>query len=228
MDKKGTLGGLVLAALFLFLGKQFGILFLASMITFLVLSAIVTHTGTGRKKKLKVYEKSRGIKNVLSNGLGPFIMALIFFVLSNHAMRGIEILSIVGFMGSVAAITSDKFASEIGVLGPPPRMLLTFKKVKRGVSGGVSVLGLISSLAAAFMISLLVLPYSQYMSMLNGTLVFYPAIAVASISIGGFAGNIIDSALGYYEEHGIGNKFSTNFVCSLSGAVIAILVYIAL
>ena len=118
----------------------------------------------------------------------------------------------VSYVASVAAISADKFASEIGVLDGIPTMLLTLKRVKKGVSGGVTALGLVASFVAALII---------------GTSALYINVAlpiVALIAFSGFFGNLIDSVFGYYEEKGIGNKFTSNFVCSLAGAVACLLI----
>ncbi|MGC8687220.1 MAG: DUF92 domain-containing protein [Candidatus Micrarchaeia archaeon] len=224
LDNAGVIGGLLLAFALFVLGLQFGVMFVGSMILFLVASAIVTKAGEKRKKKIGTYEKARGIRNVIANGLGPLMMALLFYIFATKGMELLESLSVIGFLGSIAAITSDKFASEIGVLGNEPVELLTLKKVKRGTSGAVSTLGLVASFFGSFIISLVALPYAG--------ILFYPynyaLQAVAAIAIGGFIGSIIDSALGYYEERGIGNKFSTNFICSISGALASILLFMLL
>lgn len=226
LDKLGVAGGLLLALALYILGMQFGLLFIISMVVFLVLSALATRTGMKTKKALKLYEKSRGVKNVAANGLAPLILAVVFYVAYINGFSMLAMLSVVGFMGSVAAITSDKFASEIGVLGSAPRMLITMKRVKKGTSGGVSLLGLVASFLASVLIATLVIPYLGQLAVLaNG---IEPFILFASIALGGFLGNIIDSALGYYEDKGIGNKFSTNFICSVSGAVLAMLMYLIL
>ncbi|MGC8586020.1 MAG: DUF92 domain-containing protein [Candidatus Micrarchaeia archaeon] len=225
LDKFGIMGGIILAGILFALGREFGVLFVGALVVFLVLSALATETGKKRKRELKLYEKSRGIRNVIANGLGPLIMAIVFYVADSGGFYMLAVLSVVGFVGSVAAITSDKFASEIGVLGGEPRMLLTFNKVRRGTSGGVSALGLSASLAASILISLLLIPYAGSLNALAG---FELAAGIAGVSIGGFLGNIADSILGYYEEKGIGNKFSTNFICSITGAVISMLLYFAL
>jgi uncharacterized protein (TIGR00297 family) len=226
LDERGAIVGIALVVALFLLGLQFGVLFVSAMVVFLVMSAIATQAGKRRKQKLRLYEKSRGIRNVVANGLAPLIMATVFYVTAARGMGMLELLAVIGFMGSVAAITSDKFASEIGVLGPKPRMLVTMKKVDRGTSGGVSYVGIAASAAASIVISLMVLPYAGTLAQLAGSIEGFAA--VASIALGGFLGNIIDSALGYYEEKGIGNKFSTNFICSISGAVLAMIIYLAL
>jgi uncharacterized membrane protein len=40
----------------------------------------------------------------------------------------------------------------------------------------------------------------------------------------GFCGGLVDSLLGYYEEKGIGNKYTSNAICGIAGALIAMLI----
>ena len=46
-------------------------------------------------------------------------------------MKELAVLCIIGFVASVAAITADKFESEIGIFDGMPRMIFTFKKAKK-------------------------------------------------------------------------------------------------
>ena len=36
-----------------------------------------------------------------------------------------------------------------------------------------------------------------------------------AVTIAGVMGSFADSALGYFEEKGIGNKYTSNFICGL-------------
>ncbi|EQD55638.1 membrane protein containing DUF92, transmembrane [mine drainage metagenome] len=126
-----------------------------------------------------------------------------------------------GFIGAVAAITSDKFSSELGVLDGMPVQLISFKRVKKGVSGGVTAIGLLAGIAGALIIAITpLLVYSQAVS------AFHVGIAyiILAVLVGGFFGTIFDSLLGYYEENGIGNKYTSNFFASVAGSIVAMLV----
>ena len=124
---------------------------------------------------------------------------------------------VVGFAAAVAAITADKFASEIGMLDGMPVSLLSRKTVRKGTSGGVTWLGLAVSALAALIIAAVLVPLGISQGLGLG-----PWLAVGIITLCGLAGSLVDSLLGYYEERGIGNKFTSNFACSLAGAVIGI------
>jgi uncharacterized protein (TIGR00297 family) len=226
LDFKGTVLTLVLGIAFFIMGLGLGYFFVLVMLLFLVLSAAVTSIGIGYKKKMVLYQATRGIKNVLANGLPPLIMAAAFMASSLRGNQTAALLAFVAFMASVAAITADKFASEIGVFGGTPRMMFTFKKVRKGTSGGISPLGLVSSLFASLIIAVTILAVSPTLSSLNSVQPFNAAAAVASITAAGFIGCIVDSMLGYFEEKGIGNKYTSNFFCGISGALVAIVILI--
>jgi len=210
LDGKGVALAIALGALILFLGQGLGPFFLLVIILFLVTAAVVTEIGKGRKKRMGVYEERRGWQNVIANGLGPLIIAAIYAADNWHFRFAVPLTTIaIVYVASVSAVAADKFASEIGVLDGEPFMLLTLRRVRRGVSGGISPAGLAASLLGSFIISLSVsaLPVGSQIALVGIT------------AAAGFFGSIVDSVLGYFEERGIGNKYTSNFICSLAGAV---------
>ncbi len=216
LDIKGLLVALLFGLLiFVFGGARWGTFFLITIVYFLILSYIVTRMGEKTKVGLGLYERGRGWKNVVANGIVPLIFAFVFFLNSNQSFGGFlpQTAVIAAYVASVAAITADKFASELGVLDDAPIMLLTLKKVERGTSGGVSPFGLLMSAFAAFLISLILLAFNV------------KVISVAAITFAGFAGGLVDSALGYFEEKGRGNKYTSNIGCAITGAVIALVIF---
>lgn len=172
--------------------------FLALMLLFLAASVIVTKYGYEKKREMGLYEHERSWENVLANGLVPTICAVL------HPAIGWG-----PYVGSLAAITADKFASELGVLGGEPISLLNFKKVKRGTNGAVTLFGTLMSLDAGLMIGI-------------ATFALIPGIGlwkVVGIGLIGLAGSMADSIVGVLEERGIGNKATTNAICALFGAL---------
>ncbi|MEM4633777.1 MAG: DUF92 domain-containing protein [Candidatus Anstonellaceae archaeon] len=171
--------------------------FVVLLLVFLFLSVAVTKYGYEKKKEIGLYEHERSWENVLANGLIPTICA----VASPYIGWG-------PYVGSLAAITADKFASELGVLGGEPISLLGLKKVKRGTNGAVTPFGLLVSFDGALLIGF-------------AAAALLPGIGlwkVVAIGLVGFAGSFVDSIVGVMEEKGIGNKATTNAICSLFGA----------
>jgi uncharacterized protein (TIGR00297 family) len=211
LDTRGVALAFAFGLLILFFGGNYNLVFLLDMIVFLLMSAIVTAVGKARKERIGTYEKARGWKNVMANGLAPVMIAIIYSINASAGfMPGMFV--VLAYMSSVAAIAADKLASEIGVLDGEPVMLIGMKKVKRGTSGAVTSVGLVASLIASAIVGL-------------GALCIFNSIPLALlVTVSGFLGNITDSIFGYYEEKGIGNKFTTNLACSMAGAVICIMV----
>jgi uncharacterized protein (TIGR00297 family) len=222
LDWKGALLGLGIALALLILGgSNFGVFFVLTLLYFLVASAIVTYIGKETKVDFHLYQKSRGIRNVIANGLPGLIFAVLFFVLAPHGLA-FERLAVLGFVASVAAVTADKFSSELGVLDGVPKSIISLKPVKKGVSGGVTLLGTAAGLAGAMIISLALIP----IPLMDPALGLNLAASGIIVIIAGLAGSVVDSFLGYYEEKGLGNKYTTNFACGLIGGIIAIILYV--
>ena len=196
LDKGGVLLTLFFGAIVFFFG---GLSYLALMVIFFLLAIAVTRYEYEIKREAGLYEHERGWENVLSNGILPSILA----VLS-------PFIGPIPFIASLAAVTADKFGSEIGVLeAEDPVSLLNLKTVKPGTSGAVSRIGTIGSLAGASAIgfcAIMVFGINPTQALLVG--------------FAGLAGSIADSLFGVLEEQGIGTKGTTNFICSLTGALI--------
>jgi uncharacterized protein (TIGR00297 family) len=90
------------------------------------------------------------------------------------------------FASSLAAVTADTWATEIGVLSAgKPRLITTGKRVPRGTSGGISLLGSLIALIAALGIAILAW-------LLGMTII----TVIPLITLCGLAGSFVDSALG--------------------------------
>ena len=195
LDKEGIILAIVMGAIIFFCA---GLAYLVLMLAFFVLALVVTGYEHGMKREMGIYEHERGWENVLSNGLLPTVLA--FFS---------STIGPLPFVCCVAAVTADKFGSEIGVLGGNPVSLQNFKPAKPGQSGAVTLMGTVASLAGGTAIGFI----AMYVFGINATLALLAGFA-------GLLGSVVDSAFGVLEENGIGTKGTTNFICSLTGALI--------
>ncbi|MCI0503274.1 DUF92 domain-containing protein [Candidatus Micrarchaeota archaeon] len=196
LDTKGIFLAILFGAVLQFSG---GTGYLALMLVFFFLAIIVTKYEYEIKKEMGLYEHERGWENVLSNGLLPSALAALS-----------PAIGPMPFIASLAAVSADKFGSEIGVLDPrDPLSIFSLKPVKPGTSGGMSILGTIGSLAGATAIGVSAI----FLFGLSPT----QALIVGLV---GLAGSIVDTAFGVFEEGGLGTKGTTNFICSLAGAVL--------
>lgn len=193
-------GGIVLAVFFgVVLYVYGGLAYLALMLFFFFLAIVVTRYEYEVKRDMGLYEHERGWENVLSNGLLPSLLA----VLS-------PFLGPMPFMASMAAITADKFGSEVGVLEPGnPVSLFDLKPVKPGTSGAMSRLGTIASLGGASAIGFC----AMFLFGIDPT-------QALLVGFAGFVGCLADTVFGVFEERGFGTKGTTNFICALVGALI--------
>ncbi|MBD3210378.1 DUF92 domain-containing protein [Candidatus Micrarchaeota archaeon] len=198
LDAKGLSLALFFGAVLFFLG---GPDFLILMLIFFFLAITVTKYEYGLKRDMGIYEHERGWENVLSNGLLPSVLAALS-----------PLTGPVPFIASMAAVTADKFGSEIGVLDSEDPITIGFQKVKPGTSGAISKMGTVGSLAGSAAIAL------------SAIVVFglTPSEALV-VAFAGLAGSIVDTLFGVLEEQGLGTKGTTNFICSLTGAIIGYL-----
>jgi len=129
----------------------------------------------------RIVEKGdeRDAWQVLANG-GVFAAAALL------AWRGPDIgwsWPLTGF-GALAAATSDTWATEIGTLaGRPPRSIVSLKALPAGTSGGITVPGIVASIAGASVIALA----AYALGVVNG---------IAAVLVGGVAGSLADSLFG--------------------------------
>jgi uncharacterized protein (TIGR00297 family) len=152
----------------------------------------------------------------------------------------------VAFAGAMAAVNADTWATELGVLNPgPPRLITNGRRVERGTSGAISVYGTLAALGGAMLIGLIAAAFSISIGFLWVLLV---------VTLSGLVGSLADSLLGatvqaiYHcpacdkdtERHPLHlcgsqtfqvrgwrwmNNDMVNFICSLVGASVAILIW---
>lgn len=212
----------------------------ALLMTFFVSSSALSRAFRSRKAAIdEKYAKGsrRDWGQVLANGGLGALLAIAAALLPGQDWPW------VAFIGGMAAVNADTWATELGVLNPsPPRLITTGRAVERGTSGGVSLVGYLAILGASTLVGLAALPFSV------GDWLSTIVLALA----GGLVGSTLDSLLGaslqaiYYcpvcqketERHPSHSCGSTtvhrrgwrwldndwvNFFCSLAGAVGAVL-----
>jgi len=91
------------------------------------------------------------------------------------------------YVGSMAAVNADTWATELGVLNPgAPRLITSRARVERGTSGAISLFGTLASLAGSLLIgatAVLVRPETGWQ-------------VIAASAAGGMSGSLFDSYLG--------------------------------
>ncbi|MFS1511954.1 DUF92 domain-containing protein [Chengkuizengella sp. SCS-71B] len=158
-----------------------------TLIAFFISSSLLTKWKQNRKKMIEhSYEKTgnRDAGQVWANGGIALLLAVAFYVWQQPMIWW-------GFIGILATVNADTWATEIGSLSKkPPRSIVTFKTVTPGSSGGVSSLGLISSILGGGFIGITAWLLSKENDL--GMLFFYLIIGIVS----GFIGALTDSFIG--------------------------------
>ncbi|ASS74497.1 hypothetical protein CIG75_05470 [Tumebacillus algifaecis] len=111
------------------------------------------------------------------------------------------------FLGVMATVTSDTWATEVGGLSKrPPRFLLTGKQVAPGTSGGVTRMGLSASLLGGVLIGAVAWGLAVVS---EGEMNLLQLLMIGGVA--GLAGSLFDSLLGA--------TWQAMFKCSVCGAL---------
>ncbi|MGB9980414.1 TIGR00297 family protein [Methanobacterium sp.] len=199
LDLLGSIFMIIMGIIIIFTA---GVNWLLLIFAFLILGLIFTKYKHEYKKKMGIYEGTRSVKNVISNGIVPFVMA----AFGNYA----------GFIGSIAVATSDTLASEIGVVDKNPRLITTFKKVPPGTDGGISPVGTAAGIVGAGVIGII----AYFLGISTDP---FTALKIAVIS--GTFGCFVDSILGaVLESRNYLTNEHVNLLATVSGAILGILI----
>jgi uncharacterized protein (TIGR00297 family) len=223
-----------------------------TLITFFVSSSLLSHYKESLKTDLaEKFAKGhrRDLGQTLANGGAAALMAFAYALWGDAAL-------LAAFVGALATVNADTWATELGVLNPtPPRLITNGEIVEVGTSGGVSWLGTAASAAGALVIGLAMWTFLWLGDLLGGgrpTLLLWWTVPAALV--GGMTGSLVDSLLGasvqaiYYcptcgketekQLHGCGtvtrhqrgwrwlNNDVVNFISSLAGALAAVGVFL--
>lgn len=178
LTESGVVGALLVGTLTFGLGGWvWGVL----LGVFFVSSSALSHFKEGEKRAAaEKFDKGhrRDFGQAMANGGLGALVAAASVVWPSPAWFAL-------FVGVMATVTADTWATELGTLSKrPPRLITTGQVVEVGSSGGVSGLGTAVSLAGGLLIGLTA-------ALLTGQ--FLPALLGG---LGGLAGSLFDSFLG--------------------------------
>ncbi len=172
-----------------------------AVVMFFVIGEIAS---TYPKKK----HEQRNLWNVVGNSL-PALAILSLVVIYPEYSFYFQL----GFFGAISAALADTLSSEIGYYSKSkPVLITTFKKVNRGIDGGVTLLGEYAALAGSIAIALLYFLVTQEI---------FSAIVII---LAGIVGTNVDSLFGaLFETKKILNNTHVNLIGSTAGALFAFL-----
>ncbi|MFQ5751177.1 MAG: DUF92 domain-containing protein [bacterium] len=181
----GTITSFFIGWIIFSLGK---LTFSIPILVFFVSSNILSKIGRSQKSQLATYfqkTNQRDLGQVLANGCIPVLLLLGWSQYQNP-------IWMVLYWASLASATADTWATEFGVLSKSePRSILNFKKVQKGTSGAVSLLGLIAAASGALIIAFT----GYFTSWLELSLIFSWK-CLLFLTIIGFVAQTFDSILG--------------------------------
>ncbi|SDM51472.1 TIGR00297 family protein [Halogranum gelatinilyticum] len=213
----GMLAGVLLGVLTIILG---GFGWFAVLIAFFGVGGLSTKFKYDDKLDRGVAEDNEGARgsgNVLGNA-AVALFAVIGFAASEMVMLP-GTLFLFAFTGSLATAMSDTLSSEIGGLFDTPRLITTLERVPPGTDGGVTWQGELAGIAGAALVAAIAVVSLPIADPLFGALV---------IVGGGLGGMTVDSLLGAtVEGDRIGNQ-SVNFLATLAGAVVSVVLAVVL
>lgn len=192
LSRSGVLGAVVVGTFTFGFG---GWLWGGLLGIFFVSSSLLSHFKESDKRQAaEKFDKGhqRDIGQALANGGVGAVVALLSVLLPWPGWFPL-------FIGIMATVNADTWATELGTLSKsPPRLVTTGRVVEVGTSGGVSPLGTLVSLLGGLVIGLPAGLFSADLPILAASLMG---------GLGGLAGSLCDSLLGatvqqiYYCDH---------------------------
>lgn len=181
LSRSGAAGALVVGTLIFGLGGWvWGVL----LALFFITSSLLSHFKEDEKKAAaEKFDKGhrRDIGQVMANGALGSLIAVLSVLAPSEMWFPM-------FIGIMATVTADTWATELGTLARRrPRLITTGQPVEVGTSGGVSPLGTAVSLAGGATIGLSAALLSDNVT---------PAMALLAGAVGGLIGSLFDSLLG--------------------------------
>lgn len=179
----------------------------AALITVFALAWITTRLGYQRKQRLGTAERREGRKasQVLANlGVATACAALY--------LRYDKTVLLLAMAAALSEAAADTVSSEVGqAFGEKPRLITTWRSVRAGTDGAVSLRGTLAGVAAAGIVS--------SVSVFGGLLPRQWLL----ISVGAaILGMVVDSFLGaWLERLHLLNNDSVNFLSTLAAALVA-------
>ncbi|KAK9697755.1 hypothetical protein RND81_08G059300 [Saponaria officinalis] len=204
LNFSGAISGFFVMFIHLAANLRFG----ALLLVFFFSSSKLTKVGAEKKRKSEDDYKDGGQRNwvqVLCNSsIAAILIATIWNLvgweekcLDSRESSLITALS-GGIIGHYCCSNGDTWSSEIGVLSESqPRLITTFKPVRKGTNGGVTRTGLLAAAAAGTVVGLTFVVLGFFTAKCSTTNVALKQLLVIPLSaVAGVVGSLVDSLLG--------------------------------
>lgn len=203
LDLSGALSGFLVMTIHIACSYRFG----ALLLVFFFTSSKLTKLGEEKKRSVDEQFKEGGQRNwlqVLANSALATILVMLVAMNTGDQGRCLDskdstLLTglIGGVIGHYACCSGDTWSSEIGMLSnAQPRLITTFKKVRKGTNGAVSLEGLLAAAAAGLVIGLTFVLVGLLTVSCPADVAWRELLVVPIATIAGLCGSLIDSLLG--------------------------------
>ncbi|KAF7838625.1 protein PGR [Senna tora] len=203
LSLSGAVSGFVVMAIHIFVGYRFG----AMLLAFFFSSSKLTKMGEERKRKVDPEFKEGGQRNwiqVLCNSGISTVLVITVWKLTEGRDKCLNskdstlITSLIGgVIGHYSCCNGDTWSSELGILSDDqPRLITTFKPVRRGTNGGVTKAGLLAAAAAGSIIGLSFVLVGLLTARCDSDIALKQLLVIPISTLAGLFGSLIDSLLG--------------------------------
>nr|GMC93908.1 protein PGR [Ipomoea batatas] len=203
LDLSGAVAGFLVMSIHFAVSYRFG----AMLLLFFFTSSKLTRFGEDKKRKLDAEFKEGGQRNwiqVLFNSGIATVLALISWKLIGSQDKCLDsndsylVTSLIGgIIGHYCCCNGDTWSSELGILSDEqPRLITTFKPVKRGTNGGVTRAGLLAAAAAGSVIGVTFVLLGFLTTKCTYSVALKQLLVIPLSALAGVFGSLVDSLLG--------------------------------
>ncbi|WP_054955456.1 DUF92 domain-containing protein [Paenibacillus dakarensis] len=185
LSGSGAIAAILMGTIYYGAGNLF---WFGTLLLFFFTSTVLSKYRQSSKQDLeKSYAKTgnRDAGQVFANGGIGMVLCLLHFIYPHEAWKLL-------FVGVMATVTADTWATECGSLSrKPPRSILNGKQLPAGTSGGVSWLGSMAAALGGVVIGAGAWLFSQWSGLESHFMTY-----VSAGLLGGLAGAFTDSWMG--------------------------------
>ncbi|KAG8377914.1 hypothetical protein BUALT_Bualt08G0083100 [Buddleja alternifolia] len=203
LDLSGAISGFAVMTIHIAVNYRFG----AVLLVFFFTSSMFTKYGEDKKRKVDADFKEGGQRNwiqvLFNSGIGTCLVLIAWklggtqdYCLDSKVSSVMTSL-IGGIIGHYCCCNGDTWSSELGILSDEqPRLVTTFKPVRRGTNGGVTKAGLLAAAAGGSVIGLTFVFLGLFTTNCTFNTALKQLLLIPLSALAGLCGSLIDSILG--------------------------------
>ncbi|KAL8524064.1 hypothetical protein ACS0TY_013872 [Phlomoides rotata] len=203
LDLSGAFSGFAVMTIHIAVNYRFG----AVLLVFFFTSSMFTKFGEDKKKRVEADFKEGGQRNwiqvLFNSGIATILVLIAWkqvgtqdFCLNSKESSLMTSL-VGGIIGHYCCSNGDTWSSELGVLSKEqPRLITTFKPVRRGTNGGVTMAGLLAAAAGGSVLGLTFVIFGFISTTCTFDIALKQLLIIPVSALAGLCGSVIDSLLG--------------------------------